>query len=555
VRPTVELKPVKTDSFTLDSNLPYVLAFVAYRLPGTDSPDYGAAQILSDVLSSQRADLYAMVPDGKALAAEFGLAETYPRASVGFGLVAQSAGVDAAASLNQMRQIIAKYAANGVPADLVEAARRSEIAQAEFQRNSIPGLANVWSNALAAEGRNSPEEDVEAIRKVTVADVNRVAKEYLLNANTITATLVPKPTGEPVASKGFGGGEEVTSAPTKLVELPTWAVAKLDRITVPDKLPAMTDTTLPNGIRLIVRRDVTTPTVTLVGSVRHDADLQTPTGQEGVSDVLDGLFSYGTTTLDRLAFQKALDDITANESAGYRFTLSVLKDDFPRGIQLLADNELHPALPGDAFRIVQQQTAQFLVGNRRSPGYRTSRALAVALLPEKDPALREATDATVSKLTIDDVRTYYRQTIRPDLTTIVVIGDISSSDAQAAVTKWFGGWKADGPVPNTTPASVPENKPSAATISDPEQVQDSVTLAEQLPINRFDPDYYPLQLGTHVLGGGFYATRLYRDLRQKAGYVYSVDVSLSASKSRAVYQVTYGCDPENVSKGPHTDRA
>jgi zinc protease len=165
VRPTVELKPVKTDSFTLDSNLPYVLAFVAYRLPVTDSPDYAAAQILSDVLSSQRADLYAMVPDGKAVAAEFGLAETYPRASVGFGLVAQPAGVDAAASLNQMRQIIAKYAANGVPADLVEAARRSEIAQAEFQRNSIPGLANVWSNALAAEGRKSPEEDVEAIRK------------------------------------------------------------------------------------------------------------------------------------------------------------------------------------------------------------------------------------------------------------------------------------------------------------------------------------------------------------------------------------------------------
>jgi zinc protease len=401
---------------------------------------------------------------------------------------------------------------------------------------------------LAAEGRKSPDEDVEAIRKVTVADVNRVAKQYLSNANTITATLVPRPTGEPVASKGFGGGEEVTSAPTKPVELPTWAAAKLDRITVPDKLPAMTDTTLPNGIRLIVRRDVTTPTITLVGSVRHDANLQTPTGQEGVSDVLDGLFSYGTTTLDRLAFQKALDDITANESAGYRFTLSVLKDDFARGVQLLADNELHPALPGDAFRIVQQQTAQFLVGNRRSPGYRTSRALEVALLPEKDPALREATDATVSKLTIDDVRSYYRQTIRPDLTSIVVIGDISPSDAQAAVTKWFGGWKADGPAPNTTPASVPENKPSATTIADPEQVQDSVTLAEQLPINRFDPDYYPLQLGTHVLGGGFYATRLYRDLRQKAGYVYSVDVSLSASKSRAVYQVTYGCDPENVSK-------
>ena len=73
-------------------------------------------------------------------------------------------------------------------------------------------------------------------------------------------------------------------------------------------------------------------------------------------------------------------------------------------------------------------------------------------------------------------------------------------------------------------------------------------LAQQLNINRFDPDYYPLQLGNHVLGGGFYATRLYHDLRQVAGYVYNVDVSMQASKTRGSYAVTYGCDPENVSK-------
>jgi zinc protease len=59
---------------------------------------------------------------------------------------------------------------------------------------------------------------------------------------------------------------------------------------------------------------------------------------------------------------------------------------------------------------------------------------------------------------------------------------------------------------------------------------------------------YPLQLGNHVLGGGFYATRLYHDLRQVAGYVYSVDVSLRASKTRASYSVDYGCNPDNVSK-------
>lgn len=79
-------------------------------------------------------------------------------------------------------------------------------------------------------------------------------------------------------------------------------------------------------------------------------------------------------------------------------------------------------------------------------------------------------------------------------------------------------------------------------------MQDDVALAEQVAINRFSPDYYPLQLGNHVLGGGFYATRLYHDLRQEAGLVYTVGVSLNAAKTRASYSVGYGCDPPNVSK-------
>jgi zinc protease len=546
--PEVKLQPVKPESFTLDSNLPYVLGFVAYRLPGTDSPDYAASQVLADVLASQRADLYAMVPAGKALAAEFGMAETYPKASVGFGLVALPSGADSASAIAEMKTILNGYAEKGVPEDLVAAAKRSELAQAEFQRNSIPGLANVWSNALAAEGRTSPEEDLEAIRKVTLADVNRVAKKYLFQANTITATLKPVPTGQPVAAKGFGGGEEVTSAPTKPVQLPAWAAASLEQLKVPSQFAKASDTTLANGIRLIVRTDTTSPTITLMGAVKHEADLQTPTGADGLADMLDGLYSYGSQSLDRIAFQKALDDIAANESAGYRFSLSVLKDDFSRGVQLLADNELHPALPPQAFTITQKQTAQFTAGNLESPGYRTTRALDLALLPVGDPSLRETTPETISKLTLEQVKQYHAATIRPDLTTIVVIGDITPENARAVIEKWFGDWKATGPKPETTLPPVPVNKPSAANVADAEQVQDSVELAEQLAINRFDPDYYPLQLGTHVLGGGFYATRLYHDLRQVAGYVYTVDVGLSASKTRASYTVSYGCDPGNVSK-------
>jgi zinc protease len=430
----------------------------------------------------------------------------------------------------------------------VDAAKRSEVASAEFQRNSIPGLANVWSNALAAEGRTSPDQDVEALQRVTTADVNRVAKEFLADQNSITAILKPAPTGQPVAGKGFGGAEEVTSAPTKPVVLPAWAAAALDKLKVPTNYVQVSDTMLPNGIRLVVKTDPISPTVTVLGRVKHNDDLQTAAGMDGVADVLDELYSYGTQTMDRLAFQKALDDIAASESAGYSFSVNVLKEHFSRGVELLADNELHPALPAQAFAVVKQQTSQFVAGNLMSPSYRTSRALDVALLPAGDPSLREATPATLAKVTLDDVKQYHDSTVRPDLTTIVVIGDVSPEEAKVVIEMWFGGWKAVGPKPDTTLPPVPVNKPSAANVADAQAVQDSVYLSEQLNLNRFDPDYYPLQLGNHVLGGGFYATRLYHDLRQVAGYVYYVNVSLGASKTRATYTVEYGCNPENVSK-------
>ena len=345
-RPAVKLPEVHAESFTLESNLPYTLVFVAYRMPGTDAvKDYAAANVLSDVLASERGNLYALVPEGHALAAEFALEETYPKASVAFAAAALSSTADSPAIIGQMKSIVSDYVTKGFPAELVEAAKRSELSQAEFRRNSIPGLARDWSQALAAEGRTSPDEDINAIERVTVDDVNRVARQYLQNDKAIVATLQPVPSGKPVPSKGFGESEKVTSTPTKPVALPEWAESQLKALTIPKNDLHPADMTLANGMRLIVETEHINHTVTLVGNIRNEPKLEEPAGKEGVSDILEELFPYGTKTLDRLAFRKALDDIGARESGGSSFSLRVLKQYFPRGVQLLAENELSPALP------------------------------------------------------------------------------------------------------------------------------------------------------------------------------------------------------------------
>ncbi|MBD5657788.1 MAG: insulinase family protein, partial [Candidatus Eremiobacteraeota bacterium] len=374
------------------------------------------------------------------------------------------------------------------------------------------------------------------------------AKKYLDPSNAATANLIPKPSGNTVSAKGFGGGETLTSAPTKAVVLPSWAQTKLAQIVVPDSTLTPTDETLPNGLRLIVQPEIASDTVTVVGEIAHNSSLQTALGKEGVDATLSGLFSYGTTSLDRLAYQKALDDLGVDESAGTSFSLHVVKSNFDAGVALLADNELHPALPADAFAIVKQQTAQAVEGQAHSPSYLADRALDRALFPVGDPGLREPTATSVAGLMPADVKTYYSQVYRPDMTTIVVIGNVTPAEALATIEKYFGDWKAVGPKPPIDLPAVVPNRPAAANVPDASRVQDQTSLVETVPVVRTSPDYYALQLGDHVLGGGFYATRLYHDLRQEAGLVYDIDNRLAAGKTRSLYSVTFGSDPQNVSK-------
>ena len=546
-RPEVRFQPMKPDTITMDTDLPYGLAMVAYRLPGFDSPDHAASQILADVLGSQRGDLYALVPEGKALDADFSV-NPLPKAASAYATIVFPPGGDGPALIRKAKEIIAGYVKNGVPAGLVEAAKYRETAEAEFEKNSIAGLAMEWSQALAVEGRTSPEDDVKAIKKVTVDDVNRVARTYLVNETAIEALLTPKPSGKPVSSKGFGGEESFIPKHTKPVLLPVWAKKAEEPPVVPVSNVKPADIRLSNNLRLIVQPVAASTTVSLYGKIKNNPGMQEPAAKDGVSIVLDSLFSYGTTTLDRLALRKAFDDIGADASVGSSFSLMVTGDHFDRGAQLIADNLLHPELPETAFAVVQEETKGMLAGKLQSPDYLRKHTLRKELYPAGDPFLRQATPGTVGALTLEDVKNYYKNNYRPDLTTIVVIGMVTPEEAKAVIEKYFGGWKSEGPKPATEDPPVPRNRPSSAVVPDASRVQDAVTLAETLGLTRSHPDYYKLEVGNHVLSGAFYATRLYHDLRERAGLVYSVESFLQAKKTRSLFGVFYACDPPNVDR-------
>jgi len=545
-RPQVQLAPVKPETLHLTTDLSYGLAVVAFRWPGSNSPDFAAAQVLADVLGSQRSSLYNLVPQGKALSAGFSF-DSLPQASLGFAQAAFPAGKDGTALLSKVREVLEDIAKNGVPADLVNAAKRHEAADAEFQKNSIPGLAMLWSEALALEGRHSPNDDIEAFRKVTLEDVRAMARRLLNPDESISAILTPQSSGPPISSATFGGTESFAVTENAAVPLPVWA-RKVNQLSIPVSTVHPEITTLSNGLKLIVQPETISDTISVFGYIGNDSDPEISSGQEGVDRVLDELLSYGTVSLDRVAFQKALDNIGANESAGMDFSLEVLANDFDRGVALLAQNELHPALPASAFKIIKRQFADSVEGELKSPAYLTQQALQSALQPKNDADLRHATPGSVSSLSLADVRNYYKRVFRPDLTTIVVIGNVTPTRARSVIERNFGTWKSRGPKRSIFQPPVPTNQPSNTEVPNASRVQADVTLAETVPVPRSNTDYYTLNLGSQVLGGAMYASRLSRDLRENTGLVYSVSSTFEADPTGASYIINYGCDPGNVSR-------
>jgi zinc protease len=546
-RHAIKFEPVKPESINLKTDHPFGLVSVVTRMPGYESPDYAASKVLADILSSKRGSLYSLVPEGKALDTDFGLV-THPAAGLGYVIALFPKGGDSAALLGEVKKIIAEDIKRGFPAELVESVKRRELTDLELGKNSVSGLAMDWSQALAVEGRQSPAEDVMAIQRVTVTDVNRVARKYLDLDHAVEAVLTPESSGKPVSSESFGGRESLTAQNPAHVKLPEWAESAIKRLDVPESALHLSVFTLPNGLRLIVLPESISDTVSVYGHILNKPEMETPKGKDGVDQVLDKLFPFGSVSLDRVAFQKALDDIGAYEEAGTDFSLQVLTPYFDRGMELLAENELEPGLPDTAFKTVRKQVAGTLAGKLQSPDYLKQRALKKALFPKGDPSLREAIPATVSPLTLGDVKGYYKTAFRPDLTTILVIGNITPEKAKEVVEKYFGKWKSVGPKPETFLPPVPPNAPSVTTVPDASRIQDKVVLAETVSIKRSNPEYYALELGNHVLGGGFYATRLYQDLRQKTGLVYNVSSDFDAGRTRMIYGVRYACDPANVSK-------
>lgn len=527
------------------AELPLPVSAGAYRYPSLNSPDLAAGEVLAAVLNSPRAAIADLQVNGQLLAA-VSLHGAYPQTGImmimGMGLP----GTSPEAAQSNVESALTQYRTGGVPPELVEAAKTRLLSEQDYREASISGMAFTWANSLAI-GQDSPDEIYAAIAKVSVDDVNRVLRTYIQPSHEIAMLLQPKNVHAVARPDANALAENVQITPDREEPLPEWAVPYFS---APLKAPAgdgaVATFRLKNGIRLTVRNEALSPTIFLDGSIRTSPELYEPAHREGVARITEALLGWGTQTYDRKAFQAQLDATAAGASLGTAFSLRSQSKNFDTAMQLLADGMLHPAFPQQGFDVVKNDVAKALGAVEGLPRTQAQIAQTKALYPAGDPRRRFATRASVSQISLADVRRWYAFAYRPDLTTIAIVGDVTPAQAKAAVEKYFGAWTVAGKKPSFRYPKLKSSAKSSVTVASPSSTQSQVTLTQVLDVHRSDPDYIPLQLANTILSGEGIGSMLFRHVRESKGYVYTISSSMDIGSSSSTFSIDFASDPKNV---------
>ena len=237
---------------------------------------------------------------------------------------------------------------------------------------------------------------------------------------------------------------------------------------------------LDNGLEVQVFSDSRQPVVSVALRVAAGTFAEAP-DQNGVSSVTAHMLGRGTITHSAETFTRDFAQIGAGLSAdaGREYTIvsSVfLARDFETGIELVADAVTHPVFLEDEFRRAANLVGRGVVQLHQNPpatGVEQLWTLAWPELPVAHPPLGRL--ETLSRLSLDQVRAFYRERYRPGSSVLAIAGDIAPERAFAVAAEWFGTWPAGEAPPPAAPTARPKttarvririvDQPGASTVA------------------------------------------------------------------------------------------
>lgn len=534
---------------------------LAYKVPHGRHADHPALEILATVLSEGKTSrLYrAMIDTNLAISADAG--KGFFHDNTLFTLTSMLApNTKHEQAEKALLAEIEKIKTDGVTPAEVERAINKLLAGIAYRRDGSFAIAGQINESIAVGDWTLYLTLLEKFKTVTPADLQRVAKAYLLEDQSTTGWFIPQqdrqasaapdlrasgPAPALLASASTPGS---TRAPY-FYRNPAHTTAQLPPANQP-KEPQRnltTSTSSPKTTsdsaliapkiqrRKIANVDVLTlktpirDVVTLRG-VLGAGDVFNPNDNSAIADLTAGMLDKGTQQRDKFALAGLLEQVgaTVSFSTGtHTLNLSAkcLRKDLPLVLSLIAEQLRTPRFDPAEFAKLKQQLIGRYKRAMEDTDFRASRAFELSIFPAghpNRPPTHEQYLKDVESATLEQLKAFHAAHYGPAAARLVLVGDVDDAAIDRALTEHFANWSGGKPIPAVATKAPVLPAGRTEKVQMPGKTSVSVVIGQPSALRYADRDYQPLNMATSVLGSGFFSARLLDIIRNREGLTYGI---------------------------------
>ena len=516
---------------------------VAHKTPSATNPDAAAFMVLSSILSSgKNSRFYKNITD-KGLTTSVYIWDSLFRDPGLFTVYANlSPDVDHKTVEEAIVNEYEKIKKDGVSEEEVKRAQSQLIASMKFSQDGSYAVASGLNEAIASGDWTLYTTYGDKIGAVTKEDIKKIVNKYFLEDLSTIGYFVPLGSG--------GQGQKPATSAKELEKM------KQKHFSTEEELLSskIIDTEPVKGIRLLTLKRGT-GVVTMRGSMLGGDIYSTKNNR--TADMVAAMLDQGTTNMSKFEISEKLESAGArlsffNGQARVGFSGKFLSDDTNMVIGLLADQLKNPLFSKDEL---EKSKKRQIAGYKRSKESTRGNAMNDMLQAfygsdhQNSPTNPDRAIEQIKKLTSEDLKDYHSKNYGLGSMVLVVVGDVDHVKMENLIKQSFDEWK-QSPLKNKEEQKTGNRVANKAYVTMEDKTSTDFVVGTALGIDRYHPDYLPLYLATHTLGGNFSA-RLMQTVRVKEGLTYGINSALSGfGNSNDGYWMVGGTfSPKLLSKG------
>lgn len=299
---------------------------------------------------------------------------------------------------------------------------------------------------------------------------------------------------------------------------------------------------LDNGLKVIVVENHKQPRVSYQLSIDRNPVLEGD--KAGAVSMMGTLLKSGTSSRSKAEIDEAVDFLGASiRTSPTSVSGSSLKKHESEMLDLMSDILMHPSFPESELEKLRKQTISGLASAKNDPNQMSSNIRSIMRYGKDHPYGEISTEKTIENISHDDVVGYYEDYFSPTIASLVIVGDITPSQARENANKYFGNWKSSsaGTMEYDMPREPVSNRVVFVPLTD--AVQSVISVTYPVDLMPGSDKGIAASVMNSILGGGVFSGRLMQNLREDKAFTYGARSSLSPD--RMVGSFSAGCSVRN----------